>query len=95
MFPTYNQRNCAVGIAEHDAETRIKLYPNPASSIVNIESQVPIQSLELYSTFGTKVYSTKTSSATSISLVLPDLAPGMYVVQVNGKLLSKKLLIQH
>ena len=68
------------------------LYPNPASDILNIESENELKSVEIYSLQGQKVMSSK-NNVINIS----DLASGLYLVQVTdieNITATKKLVIK-
>lgn len=68
-----------------------KIYPNPASSFINIESNETIQSIQLYTLNGEVVYEGNTSQIT-----LDNFASNLYIVKVihsSGIINVHKLLI--
>ena len=68
----------------------VKIYPNPASDIVNIETENELQSVEIYSLQGQKVLSS-TLNAINIS----NLASGVYMVRmqdVEGNAVMQKFV---
>ncbi len=60
----------------------LKIYPNPAKSVVNIRAEKEINSIEIYNLQGVKVFSQKKSGlATKINI--NSLAAGSYFIKVN------------
>lgn len=69
----------------------VKIYPNPSSGIVNIQSEKPIRQLQLISVEGKIVRKYNSSNQINIQ----DLPKGIYVLKVqleNGKTEIKKLI---
>ncbi len=78
-----------------DAEgniTEVKLYPNPASNIINIISnQVNIKSVGIYDVLGKQVLATTNKKDINVS----DLRSGMYIVKIefeNNTSASKRFI---
>ncbi|NRD20880.1 T9SS type A sorting domain-containing protein [Winogradskyella eckloniae] len=78
-----------------DAEgniTEVKLYPNPASNIINIISnQVNIKSVGIYDVLGKQVLATTNKKDINVS----DLKSGMYIVKIefeNNTRASKRFI---
>ncbi len=65
------------------------LYPNPTQDILNIDSQEPIDSVQIYSINGSFI---KETSSTSIGI--SELPAGLYFAQINigGNSLTKKFV---
>jgi hypothetical protein len=61
--------------------TEIKMYPNPTTGTLNIQTQNAIESLRLYSTDGQLVY-TKGNAGTDLKLELEFLSSGLYIVEM-------------
>ncbi|WBV59792.1 T9SS type A sorting domain-containing protein [Chryseobacterium camelliae] len=59
-----------------------KVYPNPVSDLLNIESKNTIESIEIYDING-KLIKTISQKSSSASVRLSDLAPGTYFAKVN------------
>ncbi len=73
-------------------DASISLYPNPAYSVLHIESKLSaITKVEVFSVLGTKVLET-TKSVINIE----DLSEGIYLVKVNagGRSVTKKLIVR-
>jgi endo-1,3(4)-beta-glucanase len=85
---------CQLGISNNEFSSSVKLYPNPASSILNIESDfLPVSKIEFYSILGNKVMETVNTNAINTE----NLASGVYMVKVyaeNNQFAIKKLIIE-
>jgi hypothetical protein len=74
-----------------------RLFPNPATEVVYIESDTPLQGIELYSISGRKVYQNPSPSGYSVAVDIQDLPSGLYLVKVvvqSGEVISQKLVIR-
>lgn len=60
----------------------VKMYPNPASSILNIEARAAIQNVSIYNMLGQEVIS-KTTDNASISIDVAGLQAGMYIIKTT------------
>ena len=69
-----------------------KVYPNPASSVINVFSNIPIEQMELYDILGKKVL----SSINNKKLNVESLKNGIYVLKVfnNNRPSTKKIVIK-
>jgi hypothetical protein len=79
--PNFNQNNLEVS-----------LYPNPANDVLNIETALEIQSVEIYNIQGQKV---RTANQKQINI--SDLAAGIYMVRIQdteNNTATKKIVIQ-
>lgn len=79
-----------LGIEDEDLVSQFKMYPNPTNSIVNIETDLQIENVEIYTILGNKVLETK-----SKQIDVSQLAGGTYILKVSSErgTLSKKLII--
>lgn len=68
---------CTAGI-DNLTQNSILIYPNPVSSILNIESTNEILSIEIYNLQGQKVLSVKSNTVN-----FADLPTGIYIVRVT------------
>ena len=71
------------------------IYPNPAKSIVNIESEasVNLKSVALYSILGQEVY----RSANTKTIDIANFSKGLYLLKIesnDGAVATKKLVIE-
>ncbi|HEX8268839.1 MAG TPA: glycosyl hydrolase [Flavobacterium sp.] len=70
--------NCGLAVDGFELDNLVTLYPNPASSIVNINSgNIVISKVELYSILGSKILET-----TESQLNIEQLPVGVYLVKV-------------
>ncbi|MEL1242867.1 T9SS type A sorting domain-containing protein [Flavobacterium sp. DGU11] len=83
---------CGLGVETPELEASVKLYPNPASNVVTIDSQLSnISKVEVYSVLGTKVM-----ESANTQLNVENLSDGIYMVKIyaGNKSVTKKLVIQ-
>jgi len=75
--------------------SKVKLYPNPTSNVLNIESIGTIQTISVYNVLGQEVIN-KALNSTSTSLDVSSLNSGIYVVKtvVDGVTSSTKFIKQ-
>ena len=62
--------------------SKVKLYPNPTSNVLNIESLGTIQTISVYNVLGQEVIN-KELNSTSTALDVSSLNSGIYVVKTN------------
>ncbi|MBX2973373.1 MAG: T9SS type A sorting domain-containing protein [Flavobacteriales bacterium] len=65
-------------VAERDASAAVWAYPNPASSMLHIRSDEPVQAVSIHNAWGALV---RTETRTSFSI--EQLPAGVYMVQVS------------
>jgi len=70
-------------IAEHTA-LEINVWPNPATDVLHIQGQKPIESMQLYDLRGRAVLRQKVVS-NRFSLNLNGMPPGIYLLEVSDK----------
>ena len=75
--------------------SKVKLYPNPTSNVLNIESLGTIQTISVYNVLGQEVIN-KALNSTSTALDVSSLNSGIYVVKtvVDGVTSSTKFIKQ-
>jgi hypothetical protein len=93
LSPTYNLFNCVVGIHEHEKTTMFSMYPNPASTQLNIVSQKQISSVQVIDIHGASVFTSILSPVNSLTLQLDQLNNGMYQVVLNNGEMTGKVII--
>lgn len=72
--------------------SNINVYPNPVSDILNIETTLEVQSVEIYNIQGQKVLSSNQKQ-----INLSDLAAGIYMVRIQdieNNVAAKKIVIK-
>ena len=91
-----NMNNYTISVGE-TAERKFKIYPNPATSQLNIQSlnSGGEYSVELYDMIGNKIMEMNSIAASEISLDVSDVAPGVYSVRttVDGSSASVRVVI--
>ncbi len=83
--------DCAMGVEETDFTASVKLYPNPASEIVNIDSPLlPITKVEMFSILGNKIW-----EGAQNTIQVEHLPSGIYLLKIYAGKASviKKLII--
>lgn len=75
------------------AVSNVKLYPNPTSNVLNIESEGTIQNVSIFNILGQEVIK-KSTNESSIRLDVSGLNEGVYVVKstIDGKVSSTKFI---
>jgi len=64
----------------------IKLYPNPASSVLNIKAgNTPVSHYAIYDITGKRIEEQNITGATDISINVENLTAGIYFIAVNGQ----------
>ena len=74
-------------------ENSFRIFPNPASSTINIKSNLKIDLVEVYDVIGKQVISDVTSTK---KLDVSFLKPGMYLIKLysEGLSVTKKIMIK-
>jgi hypothetical protein len=70
--------------------SQVKLYPNPSSGIVYVDSEISLEEIKIFTTTGKEVL----SSLNTNKLDITHLPPGMYLVELStpeGEKLIKKV----
>jgi len=70
-----------IGLNEASVSTA-KIFPNPGNSVINIESETTIKSLQIYNTTGQLVIS-KNVDELSTEVDANDLSNGLYIIQLE------------
>lgn len=71
----------------------LKVYPNPASDVIHISSNLAISEIIMYDSFGSHV---KQIDGAMRQLVVSDLRPGFYVVSIitDQKIFNRQIIIK-
>ena len=94
-IPDYLEFEVALGVKNNDFKNSISLYPNPASTVINIEnkSNEEIKSVSIYSITGALVK--QINNAQEIKTIsISELQSGMYFVkmQVGNQVVNNKII---
>lgn len=68
-------------------QSQVKMYPNPSSGIVNIDSEINLEEVKIFTTTGKEVLTSLNTNKIDIS----ELPPGMYFVELITPLGEKVL----
>jgi len=87
--------NPTIGIVEPLIDNNTCLYPNPAADLVNISSDYPMQSLNVYN-FAGQVVLTETINNTTYRVNTSKLDAGIYLFQIetNEGRIAKRIIIE-
>lgn len=77
----YQPQDTGVGISEVSVLNTVKVYPNPTSAVLNLQSQVVLTNYTLFDLQGRAV---KQGSLTTNQIDLSGLESGVYVLGVRG-----------
>lgn len=66
------------------ASSPFKIYPNPASDVLFIESDMAVREMQIYDLTGRMVYAAAGLSSGLLSLDLAALNPGVYLARIAG-----------
>jgi hypothetical protein len=81
-------------LSTNDFETsNVKLYPNPASNFLNIESVISIEKVSVYNLLGQEVL-TQTPNSELVTIDVASLQVGVYVVKtsIDGNITSTRFI---
>ncbi|MGX7666391.1 fibronectin type III domain-containing protein [Flavobacterium pedocola] len=82
---------------EFKIDNGLKVYPNPTKNDKQtfIQSEYPIDMIEIFSTEGKLLYATKNVNNNKYSLITQDLPKGVYVLKIHSrKLFTAKLIVE-
>ena len=88
------------GVQQHEAVNMVSAYPNPATSVVNIQyhlSNGNAANLVIRNIVGSEIYREEIYGEGKTTISTSDMAPGVYFygVEENGKMMgTKKLLVK-
>lgn len=84
-----------IGINENKSDISLSVYPNPASNNVYITSDVNINAINLFDSFGRKVYSTSVAGTHHVLNINENWSNGIYFVEVSNEngLKREKLIV--
>jgi hypothetical protein len=81
---------------DHEENGTVKIYPNPASDVLFIESEEKIEFITVYNGRGERVKRRK-GEGVNMGILVNDLAPGLYLVNVDlgDRMISRKIIVKH
>jgi len=99
----YFEVNTQVGITEKEAETNVNIYPNPATSFINLYFFIGNNekvSIAVYDLVGHQIKTEDpgllSAGPQEIRIATDDIKPGLYLVQttIGGKIFTGKLTVR-
>lgn len=71
----------------------VRMYPNPANNVLNIEAKTNIENVSIYNLLGQEIISKSVNNSTA-TLDISNLQVGVYVVKssIDGKIASSRLI---
>lgn len=71
----------------------LKVYPNPASDVIHISSNLTISEIIMYDSFGSQV---KHIDGAKQQILVSDLRPGFYVVSIitDQKVYNRQIIVK-
>lgn len=91
-----NSNNSTTGINQLQKEGGLEFYPNPTSSIVNIQSENNIQETIIFDLNGRAILTSNQSNTSNIELNVQNLESGTYIlyIKTDSETFKKKLIIE-
>ena len=85
VYRLYDRNYSGVEDIVSDAKAELKVYPNPATDIVNISSSEEIGSVAVYNLSGALVGTADEINGTSATVNVNELPQGTYLISVDGQ----------
>ena len=85
--------NYYIGLDEHESDTKLRLYPNPASTTLHMEGDFAGGQISIFDLMGRKVYEGEYQQEIAVS----HLSNGLYFIQVitaEGQVINQKFIIE-
>lgn len=91
MLFYYSNYSNPLGVTDDVLINDLKVYPNPTSNILVIESEIAIDKVEIYSILGKKV---KEFNSNFDAIPVYDISAGIYIVKIqsNNNVMIKKII---
>lgn len=83
MPTTFNAANSLNSATFETGKTKIRMYPNPATDQLYLESDAPLNGIELFNALGQKVLSRETKGEYSAVLDLHNIPTGLYGIKIG------------
>lgn len=92
--PSYDALNGCTTALSDVADYSLNVYPNPASSVLNLQADIPLTSLSVTNLLGETVFSADNLAVSNYTLPLNRFEDGVYVLNIN-KQLSRRFVVSH
>lgn len=88
----YLHKNTVLGTTSFE-KSKVKMFPNPATNVLNIQSVETIESIEIITLLGQKVV-TKVVNNKQVTLDISSIQAGIYIVKasVDGKISTSRFI---
>ena len=88
----YLHKNTVLGTSSFES-SNVKMYPNPATNLLNIDANGTIENISIFNLVGQKVLS-ETANSKQITVDISKLQLGVYVIKttVNGKVATSRFI---
>jgi hypothetical protein len=93
---------CWTDVPEEISEINLKVYPNPASDVLFIESEGKIESITIFDSRGITMEpwnpgTMEQWNSGTLKIPLSGLAPGLYLVKIDtgNEIISRKIIVEH
>lgn len=83
------RKSAALDIPEFTGDQTLKIAPNPVSAVASVSSEGFIEKVEVFDLLGKKVKSFEVVPANDFSFDSSEMAPGIYLVKVNNRIVRK------
>lgn len=82
---------------EMDAETDVKLYPNPALDVVSVRVTDEINQISIFNIQGQEIFRRSYEGSNQATLEVDGIAPGIYLINIQTKeeIITERLVIQN
>jgi len=65
-------------------EAQVRIFPNPVSDVLNIESDEPFTGIEVFNFVGESIYSQSFPGTNDITIPMKDRATGIYLLKIRS-----------
>jgi len=90
-----SNEKCVGGVGIDELENDIKIYPNPANTILSVEG-TSLKIISIYNVLGQVVETIETDGKTTTTINTSSYEPAFYIVEIimeNGRKVNKQLVI--
>ncbi|MEO8760303.1 MAG: aryl-sulfate sulfotransferase [Bacteroidia bacterium] len=90
--PINNGCTLNTGILQFEKDNAFKIYPNPTSGVINVQSNITNYRFTIYDAYGKKIYTAQNTTRYN----LEPLVAGVYNIQIltsDGKLFNNKIIV--
>ncbi|MFZ5555000.1 MAG: CotH kinase family protein [Bacteroidota bacterium] len=93
MPATFNSENCLVGVEEVTEEWTVTVFPNPASSQLNMISEKELGKVEIYNSTGQLTETFSGSGMMSLTMNISHFSNGMYFIKMENSSRVIKIIV--